>query len=163
MQFSHSVVSDSLRPHGLQHTRLPCTSLSPRACSNSCLSSWWCHPTISLSSPSCPAFNLSQHQGLFQWVSSLHQVGSFSFSISPFSEYLISFRIGWLDLLAVQGTLNSLLQHHSSEASILWCSAFFMFQLSHPYITTAKTIALTTQTWLVKYCLCFLICYLGLS
>ena len=106
-------------------------------------------PSHSLSSPSCPAFNLSQHQGLFHWVSSLHQVGSSSVSISPFNEYsgLISFRIGWFDLLAVQGTLKSLLQHHSSKASILQCSAFFMVQLSHPYITTAKTKALTTQTF----------------
>ena len=77
---------------------------------------------------------------------------SFSFSISPFSEYsgLISFRIHWLDLLAVQGTLKSLLQHHSSNASIPWCSAFFIVQLSHPYMITGKTIALTRQTFVVK-------------
>ena len=82
----------------------------------------------------------------------MHQVGSSSVSISPFNEYsgLISFRIGWFDLLAVQGTLKSLLQHHSSKASILQCSAFFMVQLSHPYITTAKTKALTTQTFVGK-------------
>ena len=75
-----------------------------------------------------------------------------SFSISPFNEYsgLISFRIDWFDLLAVQGTLRSLLQHHSSKASILWHSAFFMMQLSHPHLTTGKTIALTTQTFLSK-------------
>ena len=73
---------------------------------------------------------------------------SFSFSLSPSNEYseLISFRIDWFDLLAVQGTLKSLLQHHSSKASILWCSAFFMIQLSHPYMTTGKTIALTRRT-----------------
>ena len=109
------------------------------------------HP---LSSPS-PAFNLSQHQDLFQWVSSLHQVAkywSFSFSISPSNEHsgLISFRMDWLDLLAVQGTLKSLLQHHSSKASILQCSAFFIVQLSHPYMTTGKTIALTRQTFVGK-------------
>ena len=77
---------------------------------------------------------------------------SFSFSISPANEYseLISFRIDWLDLLAVQGTLKSLLQHHSSKASILWCSAFFLVQLSHPYITTGKTIALTSWTFVGK-------------
>ena len=77
---------------------------------------------------------------------------SFSFSISPSNEYsgLISFRIDWFDLLAVQGTLKSLLQHHSSKASILWCSAFFMVQLSHPYWTTGKTIALTRQTFVGK-------------
>ena len=89
-------------------------------------------PSRPLSPPSPPAFNLSQHQGLFQWVNSLHQMAkywSFSFSISPSSEYsgLISFMIDWLDLLAVQGTLKSLLQHHSSKASILWHSPFFFF------------------------------------
>ena len=77
---------------------------------------------------------------------------SFSFNISPFSEYsgLISFRIDWLDLLAVQDTLKSLLQHHSSKASILWCSAFFIVQLTHPYMTTGKTIALIRQTFVDK-------------
>ena len=100
-------------------------------------------PSHPLSSPSPPSFNLSQHQGLFKWVNSSHQVAkiwSFSFSISPSTEYsgLISFRMDWLDLPAVQGTLKSLLQHHSSKASILQCSAFFMVQLSHPYMTTEK-------------------------
>ena len=100
-------------------------------------------PSHHLLSPS-PAFNLSQNQGLSQWVSSLHQVAKyqrFSFSISPSNDYsgLISFRMDWLDLLAVQGTLKSLLQHHSSKASILLCSAFFLVQLSHPYMTTGKT------------------------
>ena len=103
------------------------------------------HP---LSSPSSPALNLSQHQGLFKWVSSSHQVAkvlSFSFNISPTNEHpgLISFRMDWLDLLAIQGTLKSLLQHHSSKASILQCSAFFMVQLSSPNVTTRKTKALT--------------------
>ena len=90
---------------------------------------------------------------------------SFSFSISPSNEHpgLISFRMDWLDLLAVQGTLNSFLQHHTSKASILRCSAFFTVQLSHPYMSTGKTIALTRWTLLAKYCLCFLICYLGWS
>ena len=106
-------------------------------------------PSHLLSSSSPPAFNLSQHQGLFQWVSSLHQDRSFSFSISPSNEYsgLISFRIDWFDLLAVPGTLKSLLQHHNSKASILWCSAFFIAQLSYPYMTTGKIIALTRQTF----------------
>ena len=82
---------------------------------------------------------------------------SFSFSISPSNEYsgLISFRIEWLDLLSVQGILKSLLQHHSSKASILRCSAFFIVQLSHPYVTTGKTIALTRRTFVAKQCLCF--------
>ena len=90
---------------------------------------------------------------------------SFSFSISPSTEYSgsISFRIDCFDLLAVQGTLRSLLQHLSSKASILWCSAFFMVHLSHPYITTGNTIVLTRQTFVAKWCLCFLILYLGLS
>ena len=109
-------------------------------------------PSYPLSSPSPPAFNLSQHQGLFQWVSSSHRVAKwrFNFNISPSNEYsgLISFRMDWLDLLAVQGTLKSLLQHHSLKASILRCSAFFMAQLSHPYMTTGKTIALTRQAFL---------------
>ena len=94
-------------------------------------------PSHPLSSPSSLAFNLSQHQGLFQWVSSSHQwpkYWSFSFSISPSNEYsgLISFRIDWFDILAIRGTLKSLLQHHSSKASILPCLAFFVVQLSHP-------------------------------
>ena len=110
------------------------------------------HP---LSTPSPPSLNLSQHWGLFQWVSSLNQVFkvlSFSFSISPSSENsgLISFRIDWLDLLAVQETLKSLLQYHNSKASILWCSAFFIVQLSHSYMITGKTIALTRQTFFDK-------------
>ena len=109
-------------------------------------------PSHPLSSPSPPDFNLCQHQGLFQWVSSSHEVAkywSFSFSISPFNEHpgLISFRMDWLDLLAVQGTLKSVLQHYSSKASILRCSAFFTVQLSHPYVTTEKTIALTRWTF----------------
>ena len=108
-----------------------------------------------LSSPSPPTFNLSQHQGLFKWVSSLHQeakVLSFIYSIGPSNEYsgLISFRMDWLDLLAVQGTLKSLLQHHSSKASIVRCSAFLIVQLSHPYMTTGKTIALTRWTFVGK-------------
>ena len=89
---------------------------------------------------------------------------SFSFNIRPSNEQpgLISFRMDWLDLLAVKGTLRSLLQHDSSKASILWCSAFFIVQLSHPYMTTGKTIALTRRTSVGKY-LCFSICYLGWS
>ena len=90
---------------------------------------------------------------------------SFSFNISPSNEYsgLISFRINWLDLLAVQGSLKSLLQCHSSEASILQCSAFFMVQLSHPYMTTGKTIALTRRTFIGKVMPVLLICCLGWS
>ena len=112
-------------------------------------------PSHPLSSPSPPAFNLSQHQGLFQWVSPSHQVAKvleFQFSISPSYEYsgLISFRIVLFDLLAAQGTLKSLLQHHSSKASILWHSAFCTVQLSHAYMMTGKTIALTRWTFVGK-------------
>ena len=112
------------------------------------------HP-FPMSSPSPPALNLSQHQGLFKWVSSLHRwpkYWSYSFNISPSNECpgLILFRMDWLDLLAVQGTLKSLLQHHSSKASILRCSAFFTVQLSHPYMTTRKAIVLTRWTFVGK-------------
>ena len=95
-----------------------------------------------LPSPSPPALNLSQHQGLFKWVSSLHQVAKILVSAS--------FRMDWLDLPEAQGTLKSLLQHHNSKASILWCSAFFIVQLSHSYLTTGKTIALTRWTFVGK-------------
>ena len=112
-------------------------------------------PPHPLSSPSPPALNLSQHQGLLnesalsiRWP----KYWSFSFNISPFNKHtgLISFRMDWLDLLAVQGTLNSLLQHHSSKASNLWHSVFFIVQLSHAYMTTGKTIALTRQNFVGK-------------
>ena len=140
-------------PHGLQHSRLPSPSLSPGTCSNSCPLSWWCHATISPSvTPFSPALNLSQHHGLFS-ESALHirwpKYWSFSFNISPSSEHAgLIFRMDWLDLLAVQGTLKSLPQHHSSKASVLQRSAFFIVQLSHPYMTTGKTIALTRWTFL---------------
>ena len=149
VQFSsvHSVVSDSLWPHESQHVRPPYPSPTPRVYSNSCPSSRWCHPAISSSVvpfsfcpqslPASESFPMSQ---------------LFSFSISPSNEHpgLISFRMDWLDLLAVQGTLKSLLQHHTSKASILRHSAFFTVQLSHPYMTTGKTIALTRRTFVGK-------------
>ena len=111
-------------------------------------------PSHPLSPPSPPALSLSQHQCLFQWVSSFHhaaKVLELQLHISPSNEYpgLISFRIDWFDL-AVQRTLKSLLQHHSSKASNLQGSAFFMVQLSHSYMTTGKTIALTIQTFVGK-------------
>ena len=153
-------MSDSLWPHGLQHARLLCPSPGPRACSNSCPSSRWYYPTIlssvvSFSScfQSCRASDFSSKSVLrVRWPK------YWSLSISPPNEYsgLISFRIDWLDLLAVQGTLKSLLQHHSSKASILGHSAFLIVQLSHPYMTTGKTIALTRQTFFGKVMsLCF--------
>ena len=138
-------------PHALQHTRLPCPSPSRVACSNSCPSSQWCHPTISSSvSPFFSCLQSFPATGLFQWVSSLYQVAKVlefqlqhqSFQWTPRTDL---FRMDWLDLLAVQGTLKSLLQHHSSKASILWHSPFFMVQFSHPYMTTGKPIALTTD------------------
>ena len=111
-------------------------------------------PSRPLSSPSLPALNVPQHQWKIESVLRIRwpKYWSFSFNISPSNEYsgLIYFRMDWLDLLAVQGTLRSLLQHHSSKASILRCSAFFMVQLSHPYMTTGKTIALTMQTFVSK-------------
>ena len=156
VQFSRSVVSDSLRPHGLQHARLPCPSPTPGVYRNSCLLSQWCPPTISSSVirfSSC--LQSSQHQNLFKWVSISYQMAKgleFQLQISPSNEHagLISFRMDWLDLLAVQGTLKSLLQHHSSKASVFWCSAFFIVQLSNPYMTTGKTIALSRPTFVGK-------------
>ena len=134
--FNHSVMSDSLWPHGLQHARPSCPSSTPRVYSNSCpLSQWW-HPTISSSVvpfSSClqsfPASGSFPISWLFSWGG--QSIGSFS--ISPFNEYsrLISVSFDWFDFLAVQGPLKSLLQHHSLKASILWCSAFFIVQLSY--------------------------------
>ena len=132
VQFSHSVVSNSLRPQGLQHARLPCPSLSPGACSYSSIESMMpsnhlilCYPFLLLPSvfPSIRVFS-NESALCVRWP----KYWSFSFSISPSKEYsgLISFRIDWFDLLAVQGTLKSLLQHHSSKASFIWCSAFLI-------------------------------------
>ena len=153
--FSCSVISDSLQPHGLQHAGLRCPSPSPRACSNSCPLSRWCHPTILfiLCHPLllCPSVLSSIR--VFSNESVLHirwlKYWSFSFSISPSNENsgLIFFRMDWLDLLAVQGTLESVLQHHSSKASILQRSAFFMVQLSHAYIIIETPIPLTIWTF----------------
>ena len=144
--FSRSVVSDSLWPRGLQHTRLPCPSPT---CSNSCPLSQRCHPTISFSVVPCSSHPQSfPASGSFSNELDLHirwpEYWSFSFNISPSNEHPgLIFRMDWLDLLAVQGTLKSLLQHHSSKASILRHLAFFIVQLSHPYMTTGKTIAFT--------------------
>ena len=156
LQFSHSVMSDSLPSHELQHARPPCRSPTPRVYSNSRPSSRWCLPANSSSVvPSPPAPNPSQHQSLFQWVNSSHEVAKvleFQLQHQSSNEHpgLISFRMDWLDLLAVQGTLKSLLQHHSSKASILRCLAFFAVQLWYPYVTTGKTRALTRWTFVGK-------------
>ena len=139
------MVSDSFQPNGLQHDRPPCPSPIPGVYSNSCPLSHWCHSTTSSSVihfsshlqsfPASGYFHMSQFFTI-RWP----KYWSFSFNISPSNEHpgLIYFRMDWLDLLAVQETLKSLLQHHSSKASILLCSAFFIVQLSHPYMTTGK-------------------------
>ena len=152
-----SVMSDSLWPHGLQHARLPCPSPTPGAYSNSCPLSQWCHPTnLILCHPLLLSLSILPSIRVFSNESALcirwPKYWSFSFSISPSNEYsgLISFRIDWLDLLAIQGTLESLLQHYSSKASILRRSGFFIVQLSHPYMTTGKTTALTRWTFVGK-------------
>ena len=157
VQFSHSVVSDSLQPYGLQHARPPCPSPTPRVYPNSCPLSQWCHPTILSSvvpfSPCPQSFPVSGSFPMSQFFTSGGQsIGvSASTSVLPMNTQNWSpLGLDWLDLLAVQGTLRSLLQHHSSKASILWRSAFFIVQLSHPYMTTGKTIALTRRTFVDK-------------
>ena len=161
-------MSDSLRPHGLQHTRPPCTITN----------SWSLFKLMSimlvmpsshliLCHPLLLSLSIFTSIGVFSNESALRirwpKYWSFSFSISPLNEYsgLISFRMDWLDLLAVQGTLKSLLQHCSSKASILQCSAFFIVQLSHPYMTTGKSIALTRWTFVGKLMSLLLVCCLG--
>ena len=155
-EFRCSVVSDFLQSHGPQHASPPCPSPTPGVYPNSCPLSRWCHPTI----PSCwslllppsifPSIRVFSNESTLRirWP----KYWSFSVSISPSSEHpgLISFRMDWLDLLAVQGTLKSLLQHHSTKASILRLSAFFVVQLSHPYMAIGKTIALTRRTFFGK-------------
>ena len=154
VQFSCSVMSDSLRPHESQHSRPPCPSPTPGVHPNPCPSSRWCHPTISSSVipfSSCPqSFPASGAFPVSQLFPSGGQRigGSASTSVLPMNTQ--DFRMDWLDLPAVQGTFKSLLQHHSSKASILRCSAFFIVQLSHPYMTTGKTIALTRWTFVGK-------------
>ena len=156
VQFSRSVMSNSLRPHESQNARPPCPSLMPRIHSYSHPSSPWCHPAISSSVvpfSSCPqslpasrSFPMSQ---IFAWGGkSIGVAASASVLQMTTQDWSPLGWAGWrLDLLAVQGTLKSLLQHHGSKASILRCSAFFTVQFSHPYMTTGKTIALTRQTF----------------
>ena len=153
---SVTVMSYSLWPCGLQHARLPCPSLSLGICSDSYPLSLWYYLTISSSATLYFCLQSFPASGSLQMSVALcirwPKYWNFSFSISSSSEYswLISFRMDWLDFLAVQGTLKSLLLHHSSKASILWHSAFFMVQLSHPYMTTGKTIALNVQNFVGK-------------
>ena len=157
VQFSRSVVSYSLWPHESQHARPPCPSLTPGVHSNSGPSSQWCHPAhlilchlLLLLPPIPPSIRVFSNESTLRMRRPKYW--SFSFSIVPSKEHprLISFRMDWLNVLAVQGTLKSLLQHHSSKASILWHSAFFTVQLSHPYMTTGKTITLTRWTFVGK-------------
>ena len=147
---------DSLWPNGLQHARTPCPSPTPGAYTDSCPSSWWCCPTIS--SSFVPFFSLLQSfpaSGCFP-VSQFFASGGQSIGVSVSTSVLPMniqdwFPLGWTGWIsAVQGTLKSLLRHHSSKASILWPSAFFIVQLSHPYMTTGKTIALTRWTFVGK-------------
>jgi len=146
-----------MRPPGLQHARSPCPSPTPGVYPNSCPLSRWYHPAISSSvTPLLLLPSIFPSIKVFSNESVLHirrpKYWSFSFSISPSNEDsgLISFRIDWLHLLAVQGTLKSLSQYHSSKASILLRSAFFVVQLSHPYMTTGKTTALTRRTFVIR-------------
>ena len=159
--FSCSVVSDFLHSCGLKHVRFPCPSPSLRTCLNACPLSQWCHPTIlpsvipfSSCLRSFPATGSFPVSWLF--ASGSQSVGT-SVSVLPMkipmtiqSLEWLSIRIDWFGLLAVQGTLKSLLQYHSSKTPVLWCSAFFMVQLSHVYMITGKTIALTRWTFVGK-------------
>ena len=133
---------------------LPCPLATPGACSNSCPLSQWCHPTISSSCRPLLLHSVLPSIRVFskESVLRIRWPKCWSFSVSPSNEYsgLISFRMDWLDLLAVQGALKSLLQHHSSKASILRRSAFFIAHLSHPYMTAGKTISLTRQIFFVR-------------
>ena len=163
-------MSNSLWPHGLQHARLPCPSPTPEVYSNSCPLSRWCNPAI-LSSVITFSSHLQSFPNIrvFSNELVLHirwlKYQSFSFSIGPSNEWsgLIFFRIDSFDLLFVWGTLKGLLQCHSSKASILQHSAFFMVQLSYSYMTTGKTIALTRQTFVGKVMCLLFICCLGWS
>ena len=160
--FSQSVSSVAqscpthVQPHGLQQARLPCPSPTPGVYSNSCPLSRWCYPTISSSvvpfSSHLQSFPASWSFHMSQFFTSGNRsiaISASSWVLPMNTQGLISFRMDWL-VLAVQGTLKSLLQHHSSKASILWLSAFFIVQLSHPYMTTGETISLTRKTFVAK-------------
>ena len=144
-------MSDSLRPHGLQYTRLLCHPLTPGVCSDSCPLSQWRYLTSSSSATHFFCLQSFPESGSFPMSQLFTSGGSFSFSNSPSNEYSSWFPLGSTgDLPAVQGNLKSL-QNHSLKASIFWCSAFFMVQLSHPYMSTRKTIALIIQTFFQEY------------
>ena len=157
----------TVQPHWLQRTRPPCPSSTPRLYSNSCKLSWWCHPTISSSvipfSSCLQSFPASRSFQMSQFFTTGGQSIEVSASASVLPMNIQDwFPLGWMSWISLQSKgLSSLLQHHSSKASILWRSAFFIVQLAHPYMTTGKSIALTRRT--LKYHLCFLICCLGWS
>ena len=153
VQFSRSVMSDSLLPHGLQHAKPPCPSLTPVVYSNSCPVSWWCHPTISSSEiPFSSHLQSFPASGSFQ-MSQFFASGGQSIEVSASASVLPMktqdwFPLWWTGWLPLQSkTLKSLFKHHSSKASVLQHPAFFMVQLSHPYMTTGKTIAFNTWTF----------------
>ena len=155
VQLRRSVMSNSLWPCEPQHAGPPCPSPTPRVHPNPCPLSQWCHPTISSCRPLLLLPSIFASIRVFSNESALRirtKVLEFQLQHHPSNEHpgLISFRMDWLDLLAVQGTLKSLLQHHSSKASILLHSAFFLVQLSHPYMTTGKSKVLTRQTFVGK-------------
>ena len=156
IQFSCSVMSDSLQPHGLQHTRPPHPSPTSGAYSNSCPSRWWCHTIISSSvipfSFRFQSFSPSGYFPMSQFFSSGGQSIGVSASASVFPKNIQDwFPLGWTGWIFLQSKgLSSLVQHHNSKASILQCSVFFTVQLSCPYMTTGKTIALTRQTFVGK-------------
>ena len=149
VQFSHLVASNALRPHGLQHSRIPCLSPTPGAYSNSCPLGQWSHPTISSSViPFSYPYNGSQHQGLFKWVRSSHQVATV-FEVSASASVLPMniqgwFPLGWTGSISLQSKgLSKVSLTLQFKAPILQHLIFFIIQFSHPYMTTGKTIALT--------------------
>ena len=162
-------MSDSLRTHGPQHSRLLCPLLSPGVCSNSCPLSQWCYLIISSFATSF-SFCLQSFPASIRVFSNelalrIRWPKYWSFSFSPSNEYsgFISFRIDCFDILAIQGTLSSLLQNHSLKASVLQYLDFFTVQLSHPYMTTEKAITLTIWTFVGKVMSLFVVCCLGWS
>ena len=163
-------MSDILRPHGQQHARLPCPSATPGVCSSSCTSSQWGHITISSSAipfssclqsfPALGSFPMSQ---LFISGGQIIGASASESFLSMNIQDLIFFRIEWFDIFTVQGMLKNVLQHHSSKASNIQCSAFFIAQLSHPYLTTGRKHTLTRWNFVSKWCFCFSIFCLGWS
>ena len=150
-------MSDYSWPHGLQHARFPCPSPTPRACSNSCPYSWWCHPTISSSvipfSSCLQSFPASASFQISQFFASGGQSIGVSATASVFPMNIQDwFPLGLIDLISLKskGLSRGLLQYHSLKASILWHSAFFIIQESHPYMTTGKSIAVTRRTFVSK-------------